>query len=337
MKLSLQKLKSHLNQALAPLYFISGDEILLIQDALTEIKEAAFTAGFSERIVITAEAGMDWEKKLYEETHGFSLFSNKKMVELNLMHIKLNANHGKILENYAQNLPSHSILIIATLKTDAKIEKSAWYQHIEQKGVVLPIWPISAEQLPQWLIQRAKKINLTLSKRFAEELALLVEGNLLAAVQEIEKLSLLQINGSFDFQTIDTLVTDNTRFDIFNLVDSALAGMSEKCLRILKNLCATQTEPTLILWALTRELRQQAAIKNQLKSGVSLNQLFTQFRIWEKRQPMVRAFLQRHDVQMIWACLVKAAKIDRMIKGADIGNVWDELQMLTLIISGKMI
>lgn len=330
MKLSHPQLTQHLAKNLAPVYLISSDELLLVQEAVDAIRTAAHNAGYTERVLMTAESGTDWGKLIYENAHSLSLFAAKKIIELNLNHIKLTSASGKLLEEYASKPLKDTLLIIYSTKLDSKVEKSAWYQAIDKSGVVMPIWPINPDQLPQWIISRAKKLNLTITKEAAERLAAEVEGNLLAASQEIEKLSLLQPAGTISPDTIETAVTDNARFDIFNLVDSALQGNSKRSIRILETLAAEDTEPTLVLWALTRELRTLSEIQKKLKQGISLSNLFSQYRIWEKRQPATRAFLQRHPLQSCWDLLIIAAKIDRIIKGVESGNVWDELQDLVI-------
>lgn len=335
MKLSYTQLMSHLGNALAPIYLISSDEILLLNESVDAIRQAAIRAGFSERITVTAESNTDFEQVLYEQTHELSLFSTKRIVELNLCAIKFTQAMGKQLEDYAKHPSTETILVIYTHKLDTKFEKSTWYQTIEKHGVTLPIWPIPIEQLPMWMIQRAKKLNLTLTKQAADHLALEVEGNLLAAAQEIEKLSLLLPNATIDHQTIDAIVTDNARFDLFHLVDSALSGNRSRSLRILNNLAAEGSEPTLILWALTREIRTLSDIHKHRQQGMPLANLFTKFRIWEKRQPGVRAFLQRHTLNDCLALLIQAAGVDRIIKGSELGNPWEALENLTLNITNN--
>lgn len=333
MKLAYAQLTFHLTKNLAPLYWVCSDELLLVQEAVGTIRAAAKKLGFHERISLTPDTKSDWTKALYADTHSRSLFSSKKIIELNLQQIKLNAAQGKIFEELIRKLSADTLLIISTTQLDAKLEKTSWYKAIEKTGVIIPIWPVSAEQLPQWILQRAKKINLHLTSQAAERLAILVEGNLLAAAQEIEKLSLLYPGKTLDEDMIENAVVDNAHFDIFNLTDNALRGKTARCMRILTNLADEGVEPTLILWALTRELRTVADIQQQMQQGAALSALFAKARIWEKRQAGFRAFLQRHTLENCWGLLSKAAQIDRMIKGVDLGNVQDELEALVLLMT----
>ncbi len=334
MKLSYAQLAQHLSKSLAPIYLVHGDELLLVEETMDAIYKAAQAVGYTERISIT-DTGTDWAKHLYTDTHSISLFAQKKIIYLNLNHIKLNAANGKILEEYAHQPVSDTIMMIHSTKLDNKMEKSSWYKAIEKQGVIITIWPMTPDQMPAWIAQRAKKINLNLTKQDAEWLASQMEGHLLAAAQEIEKLSLLQPNGTLNNQAIQTAVTDNARFDIFSLIDSALLGKTNRVLRILQNLADEDTEPTLILWALTRELRTLSELQKKIAEGSSLASLFSSFRIWEKRQPNVKAALQRHKKNDLWSLLIDAAKVDRIIKGAEVGNIWDELRNLVIKISNK--
>ena len=334
MKLAYQQLEQHLTKQLAPIYLVSGDELLLTQEAIDLIRSTAKNAGFIERVRITPESGMDWAKQLYASAHSLSLFAEQRLLELDLRGVKLNQATSDMLVQYAENPPTQTLLLINIHKLDQKSEQTRWYKAIEKKGVAIPVWPIPAEQLPQWILKRAKKNNLTLSNQAANWLAGQVEGNLLAAAREIEKLCLLNSDETLDQDALETMVMNHAHFDIFNLVDSVLAGNNKRSLSILRNLFTEDTEPTLILWALTRELRTMQEIHRQTKQGVNLATLFGQFRIFEKRQASVRAFLKRVAGTSIFEWLLHAAKIDRIIKGADKGHVQNELEQLVLSIAG---
>jgi DNA polymerase-3 subunit delta len=337
MKLAFQELPRHLTKNLAPIYLVSGDEFLLAQEAVDSIRAAATQAGFIERIAMTAGAQDDWTKWIYAQTHHLSLFADKKIVEVNCTQVKLNASHGKFLADYANQPPSDTLLIVQSKKLEANTEKTAWYQAVEKKGVTVTVWPVPPEQLPQWLMQRARRAYFSLTPAAANRLAALVEGHLSAAAQEIEKLSLLAPGATLDEQAIETMAADNARFDIFNLVDSALAGNRQRCWHIIQNLAAEDIAPTLVLWALTRELRSLAEIHQQVRQGKAFPDIFTRMRIWPKRQPAVRAFLQRHSLTRCWDFLSQGARIDQVIKGVMPGNVWNELGDFVLGMAGVTI
>lgn len=318
------------NHAAGKIFLLSGDEILLIQESVDLIRNAARKINFNERVSITLEAGQDWGKLFFAETQSLSLFSSKRIVELHLGSAKPNAANVKIFQEIAANPPADTIVIITVNKLDKKTELAAWYKAIDKVGICIPLWPIASDQLPGWIVQRAKKIGLQMTADAAKLLAREVEGNLLAASQEIEKLALLQVNKVIDVDLIATTVTDNARFDIYSLVDCALSGDAKRSLHMLNNLEAEDAEPVLILWALTREIRTLADLASQLQKGESLGMLFSKYRIWEKRQPAVRHFLQKKKAQDCRRLLSQSAAVDKVIKGAAKGNKWLALQGLVM-------
>ncbi len=337
MKIALNQLNDHLSKTLLPIYLFCGDEILLIKDAVSAVVKSASARGFTEKVTITADSNTDISKHIYQGSHSISLFAEKKIIILNLSHIKLNATNGKQLEEYAQNPEPNTVLIIYSNKLDARVEKSAWFKLINKNGVYIPVWPLQTNQLPTWIIQRAKNSNLNITYEAAVFLASQTEGNLLAADQEIEKLSLLKPNATFDIKEISATVTDDSKFDIFNLVDCSLAGNLSQTFKILHNLKFEGTEPTLILWAISRELRTLLEIKQQQSAGTPIYSLFKQFRIWEKRQPAVNAALSRHSQKAFTLLLLSCANLDKIIKGASIGNFWDDCENLLLGIAQPIV
>ena len=335
MKLAYAQLDTHLAKTLAPLYLLSGDDILLVQEGVEAIRKAARAAGYTERTSLSMDSGDEWVKQLYAESHCLSLFASKRIVEMNLSGAKFNVASSKLLQNLTKELPADTLLILYTDKLDSKSEQAAWYKALDKAGVCIPIWPIDLTQLPTWIMQRSKKRGLSIAPDAAKRLAELVEGNLLAASQEIEKLLLLNASKTVDIALIETTVADHARFDIFGLVESALLGNAGRSLRILANLKAEDAEPILILWALTRELRMLTDMAKQLSQGANLSGLFSQYRIWEKRQPGIKQFLQKHKLPQCWALLSKAAHLDRLLKGAATGDIWLTLEEFVLQMAGS--
>jgi len=333
MKILYPQLKAHVDKQLSSLYLICTDEILLADEAASLLRKTALAKGFTERIFTTFESVSDWEEIIYSDTHALSLFSTKKIVEFNFQLTKFNSAHGKILEEYALKPLDDILLIIRTPKLDAKTEKSTWYKTFEKQAIVIPIKSIPLEQLPTWIIERAKKHHLSFTKDAAHALAIRMEGNLLGLSQEIEKLSLLESGATIDLKTIENMVTDNAQYDIFDLVGATTLGDKNRAVHILQNL-AYQAEPTLVLWALTRELRILADILHQVKLGIPLATLFGKHRIFGKHEAGVKSFIQRHSVQHCWDFLIEAANVDRLIKGVETGDPWMALEQLSLNIAG---
>lgn len=329
MKLTYFQLEQHLKNQLASVYIISGDELLLKQDAINIIRKAAKLSGFGERIRITPEAGFDWEE-LYSMLYSTSLLAEKRLIELDFRDVSPNKTAAKILESYGEKVVSDNILLIDIGKIDDKVSKSAWYKSLDKAGMVVAIWPIPREQLPQWIINRAKKYKLQINMDAANLLADYVEGNLVAAAQTIEKIYLFKHEGMIDATLIQTIITDESRFTVFDFIESLISGDKTKSFHILETLKQDGTEPILILWAITRELRMLIDMSNQLKQGMTYETIFQKHRIFAKRQNTVRKFLNHSSAENCHHHLSHAAEIDRMIKGASPGNAWEALQFFCL-------
>lgn len=328
MQLRHEQLASHLQKNLAPLYLIMGDVPLLIQEAGDAIRQAANQQGYSERHLFQVETGFSWSDFL-NDAQTASLFAEKQLLELHFSAKQLGAAGGKILQSYAEKLPDQKILLILTSKLDATQQKSAWFQAIGKTGVIIPIWPIPNEQLPQWIKQRLHASGLQAEREGIQWLAERAEGNLLAAAQEIEKLRLLYESGPLSTEAIIQASSDHARFDIFQLSDAVLEGNKKRIGRILSSLQMEGTEPILILWGLTRELRILLKIKHVIEQGIQLEQALQKQQVWEKRKPLFRRALQRHTSKTLRPLLKQASEIDEMIKGLKPGNMWNELERLS--------
>ncbi len=329
MKLTLAQLEPHLHQSLSPIYLVSGDELLLKQDAIHLIRKAAKQTGFSERIRLTPEAGFDWEQ-LYSWLYSPSLLAEKRLLELDFRDILPNKVASTILQEYGQHPSQDNLLLIDIGKVDDKIAKSAWYRSLEKIGTVVTIWPISREQLPQWIRERAKRYKLSLPSEALQLLADYVEGNLVAAAQALEKIYLLKPQTAINTEMVQTILNDESRFTIFDLTDSLIAGDKNRLLHILDSLRIDGTEPVLILWSLARELRLMATLLQAIKQGQTHETLFQKHRIFSRRQASVRRFLTRKKTEDCWQALLHVAEMDSMIKGGTPGNLWDRLQLFCL-------
>ena len=344
MRLQAEQLDGHLNQAkskgLAPLYMISGDVPLLIQEAADSVRRQARAAGCTERVVLEVERGFDWHS-LLQESSGLSLFAEQRLIELRLPTGKPGDAGSKAFQAYvdqAQAVGGDVLLIIA-----GKIEKQSqitkWFKALDKIGVIVQLWPVEGRQLLAWVERRLRSRGLQGDHEAVKLLAERSEGNLLACAQEIDKLQLLCSDeaGSgvhVDAAAVMSAVVDSARYDVFGLVDSALLGDIARVSRIVSGLRGEGTEPTVILWALARELRLLIDIAMAMAAGDSLSSQLTRLRIWDKRKPMVSGAIQRLRQPALRAMLARAARLDRVIKGKATGNVWDELLQLALMMAG---
>ena len=336
MKLRLDQLSSHLRRGLAPIYLISGDDPLLVRDACDALRQQAQTAGCTERTILNVDSGFEWSALLGACMTG-SLFADRQLIELRMPTGKPGDEGSKTLMSYAAKPVVENVLLIITGKLDAAAQKTKWFGAVESSGVVMQIWPLEPHQLPGWVAQRMRNKGMQPTQEAAELLAMRVEGNLLACVQEIEKLHLL--HGSVAITAEMVLdVADSARFDIYALADSALAGDAGRTARILARLREEGVEAILVLWALTRDIRTLAMVAAAHQNGVSVDACLTSLRVFEKHKPLIKKALFRQGGQgtLVWqAALQHASVIDRINKGAAAGNVWDELLQLSLTIAGR--
>jgi len=340
MKLSPAQLGKHLQGSLAPVYVVSGDEHLLCQEACDAIRAACRQQAFSERQVLSVESGFDWGQ-LLEAGANLSLFAEKRLLELRIPNGKPGDKGAAALLHYLARPAEDTVLLISLPKLDGSTQKTKWAKAlIDGKDVqFLQIWPVDAAQLPQWIRQRLSQAGLAADQEAVELIAARVEGNLLAADQEIEKLKLLAEDGRVTADTVQAAVADSARYDVFGLIDATLQGHPEHSLRMLEGLRGEGIEAPVILWALARELRLLANIAQQYVRGVPLERAFSQARppVWDKRRPLVSKALQRHDVAGWQRLLMAAQLIDEQIKGQAEGDPWIGLSNLCLQLSGRRI
>lgn len=338
MKLNPAQLSKHLQGNLASVYAISGDEPLLCQEACDSIRAATRQLGFSERQVFNVESNFDWGN-LLQAAASLSLFADKRLLELRLPSGKPGDKGSAALLEYLARPPQDTVLLISLPKLDGSTQKTKWAKALidGQQTQFMQIWPIDAHQLPQWIRQRMAQAGLSASQEAVEMIAVRVEGNLLAAAQEIEKLKLLAIDGQVDASTVHAAVADSARFDVFGLIDAALNGEAAHALRMLEGLRGEGVEPPVVLWALARELRLLANIAQQYSQGMPLEKAFSSARppVWDKRRPLVSKALQRHSAARWAQLLLDAQRIDAQIKGQAPGNPWSGLSLLTLNMCGQ--
>ncbi|WP_286236776.1 DNA polymerase III subunit delta [Neptuniibacter halophilus] len=333
MKLRPEQLSGHLKKGLAPVYLITGDEPLLSEESSDLLRHSLQQQGFSEREVLHVDGSFSWEY-LLECANALSLFAEKKIIELRLGSSKLNKKSSEILQQYLSNPAPDNILLITADKLDGSAKKSAWFKAIDNSGVIVEIWPVESNQLPNWIRQRAAQIELQLDDEAIQLLCDRIEGNLLAAKQELSKLSLLFPGQRVSAEDVVDAVSDSSRYDIYGLADAALQGLSGRCCKILQVLRQDGTEPPVVLWALSKELRSLAAIQQAQNNGQSFDAVCQRERIWGKRKPLARTAAQRIKPEQINQALQQCAEVDKIVKGLASGDAWLLLTSISLTLSG---
>lgn len=332
-KLRFDQLDKALKKKLAPVYVVTGDETLLVQEACDTIRRHANTLGFTERELHHTDAGFQWDH-LFHIANSMSLFAEKKIIEIRVHNGKPGDAGSKAIIEYCQALSEDNLLLLILPKIDKRSQNSKWFKALDTHADIITIWPIGVPQLPRWVEQRLSAAGLYADKNAIDILCSKVEGNLLAAAQEIEKLKLLVTDPKITAQTMADAVTDSARYDIFGLVDKAIAGESRAAIANLHGLKAEGTEPTLILWALSREIRVITSIKEGLENGKSFEFSAKQNGVWDNRKASIRQTVYRLGINQMHMLIRKSSNADKIIKGSVKGDAWNVLLDIVLSLSG---
>lgn len=340
MKIKAEQLSRTLKSNSFPLFWLSGDEPLLMQEAADQLRAHFRKQGFEEREIFSVDRGFDWQL-FHQSTGNLSLFSERKILDLRLGSSKLDDSGKAALEAYLDEANPDFVVLISSPRLEAATMKTKWFKAIEAKSAVVQIWPINKEGLPSWLEQRLVRAGIQAEPEALQLLIDRIEGNLLAAVQEIEKLKLLANNNDgpivLNAQTVMQVVADSSRYNAFQVVDAALLGDAVRVQKILQGLRGEDVFPLVILGAITRELRSLLPMIEKRESGQGVNAIIQAHHVWFNRKQAVGSAISRLQSQDIWRMLDHARIIDQSIKGLTPANPWDELSLLLLQIAGKKI
>ncbi len=324
MRLRPEQLADDLRRTLHPVYLVCGEEPLQLGEAADEIGSRAKQAGFTVREVLHAEANFDW-RQLALEAGSLSLFAERKIIDLRLPSGKPGTDGGKALADYCSALPEDTLLLISCGKLSPQAQKSRWFQALDKAGAVIQVWPPQGAELMQWLQRRCQKKGMQVAQDGLKLLASRIEGNLLAAAQEIEKLYILYGSEPVTALAVEQAVADSARYDVFKLLDSLLAGRLNRAVKILQGLKAEGIAEPVVLWALSRETRTLLNIKTELAHGGRKDGVFAKYQVWDKRKPLVDAALNRLTPRQLEDILLLCARADREIKGQSRGDGWETL------------
>jgi DNA polymerase III subunit delta len=332
-RIDSEQLVRHLARGLQPLYTVFGDEPLLALEACDRIRKSCREQGYGDREVLTAESGFDWSQ-LAASGNSLSLFSARRLLELRIPSGKPGNEGAEALRKYAADPAPDAVTLISLPRLDRTQQASTWFQALETSGTTVAANPVALGRLPRWLAERLALQGQQADDETLEFLVARVEGNLLAAHQEVQKLALLFPPGQLDPEQVRDAVLDVARYDVFKLGESLLAGDTARFVRMLEGLRGEGVAPPLVLWAITEEARAVAQVQRGLAAGRALPQLLREARVWGPRADLVGAAARRHGVRALEDALLHAAAVDRMIKGLDTGDVWDELLQLGLRLTG---
>ncbi len=324
------KLPALLKKSIAPIYLIHGDEPLQMREALDAVRAQVKAEGYLEREVLDVTPEFSWDQ-LQSSADSLSLFASRRLLDLRLPSGKPGKSGSQALRDYAQRLPEDTVLLISSGKLERNTLKGAWFKALDAIGVSVPVREIPQNQLPQWLNQRLLQRGLHFS---ATAIALLVErvqGNLLAAMQEVEKLELLYGKGEISIEQIEQAVADSARFSLYALSEAVLLGDLERVMRVFHGLKAEGTAANLLLWLLMRDLRLLAQLS--FSRGLS-SAAMSKLGIWSSQQGFYQAALKRINYRQSLKLLQRCAQIERLVKGQEKGDEWQALLQLALKMAG---
>ncbi|MBO0611878.1 DNA polymerase III subunit delta [Thiothrix fructosivorans] len=338
MQVRADQIEEHLRHTLASVYLVSGDEPLQVMETADAIRKAAASKGFSERDVLTVDAQFDWGA-LYDAAGALSLFADKKLLDVRMTTCKAGVSGTKALQHYLDYLPPDKILLMQCGRLDKACKSAAWVKKIEQVGVSVQVWDLSPAQTLAWIARRMKQAGLQPDTEAVRYLTERVEGNLLAAVQEIGKLVLLYGSRPMTAANIMAVVSDNSRFSVFDLAEAMLSQDARRVRHIMQVLQEEDTATPLLIWALGDLLRQLYTGCDNVRNNASNQALL--MRMPKTRHNLFQNALRRM-MNADWDRLFTlAAHLDQHSKGVGIDvsrhpqRLWDEMLTLALLLSGR--
>lgn len=332
MRVALEELVAKLNNSAAQLpklLLLNANEPLLLEEALDGARQVYQQAGYSERIRYQADAGFDWSQ-INGAGQSMSLFSDKRIIELRVAK-SLGVAGTKALSEYSDNLADDDVLIVLMPALDKRQRGAKWCKAVDYAGWLVDGYDISAQQFPMWLKKRLQSRALRVEAGVVELMTAQLEGNVLAAAQEVDKLRVLAKDGAVSIQLVTDSLADQARFDVYALSDAVLQGDFTRALRVKQRLQSEGVEPVIVVWALVREVRLVSAIASGVARGLSRAALFKQNRVWNKREAFVNSALQRLSAARWQDLLIQAAHLDQTVKGQryqEPGNNWYQIEQL---------
>jgi DNA polymerase III subunit delta len=335
-KISGDNLSANLTRQLGRIYLVSGDEPLLVNEAADAIRAKARAEGFTERELHVIERGFDWDG-LIAGSRELSLFADRKIIEIRMANPTPGEQGADAIVELAGDVSPDTLVLVITGKLDGRTSSSRWVNAIDKHGVVIQIWPIDLAKLPAWIRERLGRHKLQADSAAAALLAERVEGNLLAAHQEVEKLALLLPPGPLSAETVMEAVADSARFDVLQVGDAAMRGQMARALRILEGLKGEGVEPTLVLWAINKDLQWIARAQHLIQAGQSADSAMNALYVWRPRQAAMRQALNRLKPNAVRDLLLDCERADRAIKGVIRTNPWTEFEALVARFAGTAV
>lgn len=329
MRVAADQLPQHLSRKLAPLYTVFGEDLLLTIEASDLIRESAREAGYAEREIFSIDHHFNWAE-LQQRSSSLSLFGERRIMDMRIPSGKPGVKGSTTIEEYCRALPPDTVTLVTLPKIDKQNSGAKWFKALEAAGVMVPVYPVERGRLPSWISQRLGMQGQSADPDTLRFIAENVEGNLLAAHQEIKKLALLYPPGILSFSEVKDAVLDVARYDVFKLSDAMLFGDTARYLRILEELQGEGTPLPYIVFTLAAQIRSLITIRHGIEAGRPLPEMMRQIRARQDQQKVLESAARRTSTRQLTDTLLHLSKIDRISKGVGMGDAWDELLQLGL-------
>ena len=334
MNIKPEQLQNSLSNQLASTYFAFGAEILLVEQSLSMIKGIARENGFKERFRFDIDGNFSWDS-IISLISSPSLFAEKRIIECRFTTGKIGVKGSKALTEILQTLPDDILLIISSGKLEMAQQKSKWFKTLDKKGIIIQHWEVQSNQLIGWITRNMSQLGLDSNIEVANAIAYCTEGNLLASMQEIQKLKIAYPDGKINLREYLNQIDQQSQYSVFGMIDSALQGDTDKVNKVFNSLIDDSTPPVILVSSLYREIKNLVNMSIELKTNQTIESILNNHRVWQKRKPLISNALKKHSYQKLQKLLLRLGRIDRSLKGMDNLDVYDELQNVVIALSGK--
>jgi len=334
MNIKPEQLQNSLSNQLASTYFAFGAEILLVEQSLSMIKGIARENGFDERFRFDIDGNFSWDS-IISLISSPSLFAEKRIIECRLTTGKIGVKGSKALTEILETLPDDILLIISSGKLEMAQQKSKWFKTLDKKGIIIQHWEVQSNQLVGWITRNMSQLGLDSNIEVANAIAYCTEGNLLASMQEIQKLKIAYPDGKINLREYLNQIDQQSQYSVFGMIDSALQGDTDKVNKVFNSLVDDSTPPVILVSSLYREIKNLVNMSIELKTNQAIESILNNHRVWQKRKPLISNALKKHSYQNLQKLLLRLGRIDRSLKGMDNLDVYDELQNVVIALSGK--
>ena len=334
MKVYPNRFNESLKRGLQAVYVITGDEQLQVNECCDALRDAARKQGYTERKVYSVDIDSGYEEFL-QSSDNLSLFAELKVIEIRLPRGKTGKEWGQALNRYLEKPPEGTLLLVSGNKLERGVSNSAWHKKADKLGVVVNTWRKNPGELLTWVADRLRGYRLRASRTAMTLIVQRVEGNMLAAEQEIQKLALLFPDSEIGEAEVIASVADSSRYTVFDLTHAALEGNPSRVVRILQSLQSEGVAQALVHWSVAQEIKTMSSIAQAQLAGTAPDKAIANARLPRNKVALARKALQRHTERSWLSMLAHAARIDRMIKGRESGDCWNELLELTLFVAGR--